>query len=48
MDFPISHWSSHEQSRELSSGQHVSGREEGLGQRKRLSLQNFVSNNEDS
>lgn len=38
MDFPISHWSAHDQSREHSSGQHV--REEGLGQRKRLSLQN--------
>ena len=42
MDFPISHWSSHEESRDysLGAGQHSSAEEEGLGHRKRLSLQN--------
>ena len=42
MDFPISHWSSHEESRDysMSAGQHASVEEEGLGHRKRLSLQN--------
>jgi len=42
MDFPISHWSSHEHSREHSTGQQLSGRQEVQGQRKRLSLQNDV------
>ena len=46
--FPISHWSSHEHSREHSTGQVLSGREEVQGQRKRLSLQNDVSNNENN
>ena len=44
MDFPISHWSSHEHSREHSTGQQLSNREEVQGPRKRLSLQNDVSN----
>ena len=41
MDFPISHWSSHGESRDYSRGeQHTAEEEVGLSQRKRLSLQN--------
>ena len=48
MDFPISHWSSHGDSRDYSrSGQQTAEEEIGLSQRKRLSLQN-VSSKEDN